>query len=87
MSHCLPRRRRCPAVRFNANWLFGSIATKVKIFSQARLVAESLADYLQRHPDKMGTDTKGKFLTTGDPVKVSQRATQFLKRPLTFQSA
>jgi glutamate racemase len=50
-------------------------------------VAESLADYLQRHPDKMGTDTKGKFLTTGDPVEVSQRATQFLKRPLTFQSA
>jgi len=22
-----------------------------------------LADYLQRHPNKMGTDTKGKFLT------------------------
>ena len=64
-----------------------ALGPKVKIFSQARLVAESLADYLQRHPDKMGTDTKGKFLTTGDPVEVSQRATQFLKRPLTFQSA
>jgi len=40
-----------------------ALGPKVKIFSQARLVAESLADYLQRHPDKMGTDTKGKFLT------------------------
>ncbi|HAJ83275.1 MAG TPA: hypothetical protein DCM25_00805 [Rhodobacteraceae bacterium] len=63
-----------------------ALGPKVKIFSQARLVADSLADYLQRHPDKMGT-AKGKFLTTGDPVKVSQRASQFLKRPLTFQSA
>jgi glutamate racemase len=50
-------------------------------------VAESLQDYLQRHPDKRGTQVKGKLLTTGDPVKVSQRATQFLKRPLTFESA
>ena len=27
------------------------------------------------------------FLTTGDPKKVSSRATQFLRRPLTFQAA
>ena len=60
---------------------------KVKIFSQANLVAESLQDYLQRHPDKHGKQVKGKLLTTGDPVKVSQRATQFLKRPLTFKFA
>jgi hypothetical protein len=26
-------------------------------------------------------------LTTGDPVKVSQRATQFLKRPMQFEAA
>ena len=64
-----------------------ALGPKVKIFSQANLVAESLQDYLQRHPDKRGTQVKGKLLTTGDPVKVSQRATQFLKRPLTFESA
>jgi glutamate racemase len=63
------------------------LGPKVKIFSQAHLVAESLEDYLQRYPDKLGTQTKGKFLTTGDPMKVSQRATQFLKRSLTFESA
>ena len=51
------------------------------------VVAESLQDYLQRHPDKRGRQVKGKLLTTGDPMKVSQRATQFLKRPLTFESA
>ena len=64
-----------------------ALGPRVKIFSQANLVAESLQDYLQRHPDKRGTQVKGKLLTTGDPVKVSQRATQFLKRPLTFESA
>jgi glutamate racemase len=64
-----------------------ALGPKVKIFSQAHLVAESLEDYLQRYPDKLGTQTKGKFLTTGDPMKVSQRATQFLKRSLTFESA
>ena len=63
------------------------LGPKVKIFSQAHLVAESLEDYLQRYPDKLGTQTKGKLLTTGDPMKVSQRATQFLKRSLTFESA
>jgi glutamate racemase len=63
------------------------LGPKVKILSQAHLVAESLEDYLQRHPDKLGTQIKGKLLTTGDPMKVSQRATQFLKRSLTFESA
>jgi len=50
------------------------------------LVGESLADYLDRHPDKMGGGAAG-YLTTGDPVKVSQRATQFLRRQITFASA
>jgi len=50
------------------------------------LVAQSLEDYLQRHPDKLGAATASKFLTTGDPVKVSQRATQFLKRPMQFEA-
>jgi glutamate racemase len=58
----------------------------VTIFSQADLVAESLADYLTRHPDKTGRGQAG-FLTTGDPRRVSDRATQFLRRPITFTAA
>ena len=64
-----------------------ALGPKVKIFSQAGLVAQSLEDYLQRHPEKLGAATARKFLTTGDPVKVSQRATQFLKRTMQFEAA
>lgn len=58
----------------------------VKVFSQANLVANSLEDYLIRHPNMMGRGAPA-FLTTGDPKKVSNRAMQFLRRPLTFQAA
>ena len=63
-----------------------ALGADVRVFSQAGLVGESLADYLDRHPDKMGGGAAG-YLTTGDPVKVSQRATQFLRRQITFASA
>ncbi len=55
----------------------------VKVYSQANLVAEALADYLQRHPSMGGTGQSA-CLTTGDPARVSTRATQFLRRPVTF---
>ena len=58
----------------------------VSVFSQADLVAESLADYLERHPDKKGNG-EAAFLTTGDPARVSNRATQFLRRQITFTAA
>ncbi|WP_127111817.1 glutamate racemase [Shimia sediminis] len=59
----------------------------VQVYSQANLVAESLADYLQRHPNMIGAGTESLFLTTGDAARVSDRATQFLRRKITFQSA
>ncbi|WP_299023683.1 aspartate/glutamate racemase family protein [uncultured Sulfitobacter sp.] len=63
-----------------------ALGANVSVFSQADLVAESLADYLLRHPDKSGTGDAA-FLTTGDPARVSDRATQFLRRPLRFTAA
>ncbi|WP_300055628.1 glutamate racemase [uncultured Roseobacter sp.] len=63
-----------------------ALGENVRVFSQASLVADSLADYLDRHPDMLGTGARG-FLTTGDPRRVSDRATQFLRRQITFQSA
>ncbi|SHE68674.1 glutamate racemase [Ruegeria intermedia] len=63
-----------------------ALGPDVQVFSQGDLVAESLADYLQRHPDMLGTGEAG-FLTTGDSKKVSDRATQFLRRQITFQAA
>ncbi len=64
-----------------------ALGPEVSVFSQANLVAESLADYLERHPAMLGTGTESKYLTTGDPRKVSDRATQFLRRKITFEAA
>jgi len=64
-----------------------ALGPDVKVFSQANLVAESLADYLTRHPNMQGAGRESLFLTTGDPASVSDKATQFLRRKITFQSA
>ncbi|WP_170339335.1 glutamate racemase [Ruegeria arenilitoris] len=63
-----------------------ALGPDVQVFSQGDLVAESLADYLQRHPDMLGGGEAG-YLTTGNPRKVSDRATQFLRRQITFKAA
>ena len=64
-----------------------ALGENVKVFSQANLVAESLADYLVRHPGMLGSGLQSKFLTTGDPRKVTDRATQFLRRRIEFEAA
>lgn len=64
-----------------------ALGADVKVYSQADLVAESLADYLQRRPNLMGAGTQSMYLTTGDPARVSNRATQFLRRKITFTAA
>ncbi|HRO13606.1 MAG TPA: aspartate/glutamate racemase family protein [Paracoccus sp. (in: a-proteobacteria)] len=64
-----------------------ALGSQVKVFSQAALVAESLEDYLNRRPQFRGAGKESKFLTTGNPARVSARATQFLRRPVTFESA
>lgn len=64
-----------------------ALGPEVAVFSQAKLVAESLADYLQRRSGFAGKGTESKFLTTSDPERVTDKATQFLKRKIEFQSA
>ncbi|WP_380052695.1 glutamate racemase [Falsihalocynthiibacter sp. SS001] len=64
-----------------------ALGPDVKVYSQADLVAESLADYLLRRPNLKGSGVKSMFLTTGDPERVSNRATQFLRRKITFEAA
>ena len=63
-----------------------ALGDDVQVFSQGHLVAESLSDYLQRRPEMLGAGPSG-FLTTGDPARVSDRATQFLRRQITFTAA
>jgi len=64
-----------------------ALGRDVKVFSQANIVAESLADYLERRPEMRGAGDQSMFLTTGDPRHVSDRATQFLRRKIEFQAA
>ena len=63
-----------------------ALGADVKVFSQANLVADSLADYLTRHPDMLGSG-RSAYLTTGDAARVSDRATQFLRRRIQFEAA
>jgi glutamate racemase len=63
-----------------------ALGAEVRVFSQADIVAESLADYLARRPG-MGAGGAARFVTTGDPERVSARATQFLRRPIAFEAA
>ena len=64
-----------------------AIGKNVRVLSQPALVAESLADYLTRRPELAGSGSGVRFLTTGDPQQVSSRATQFLRRKITFEAA
>ena len=64
-----------------------ALGPDVTVLSQAALVAESLADYLKRHPAMVGPGTESIFLTTGDPRKVSGGATRFLRRQIEFVPA
>ncbi|MCI2392896.1 glutamate racemase [Aliiroseovarius sediminis] len=64
-----------------------ALGPEVKVYSQANLVADSLADYLERHPNMQGNGRGAQFLTTGDASRVSNRATQFLRRKITFEAA
>ena len=64
-----------------------ALGPDVKVFSQASLVAESLADYLARHPEMRGPGLRSVNLTTGDPQAVSDKAMQFLRRPMPFEAA
>ena len=57
----------------------------VAVYSQPDLVGASLAHYLERHPGMAGGGSNV-FLTTGDPGRVSSRATQFLRREVTFEA-
>jgi glutamate racemase len=51
---------------------------------QPSLVAESLADYLRRHPSFAGGSGSVTYLTSGAPDVVGAQATRFLGRPVAF---
>ena len=64
-----------------------ALGADVKVFSQPDLVAASLANYLERRPEMIGSGAVSMFLTTGDPGRVSDQATRFLRRRVDFHAA
>jgi len=62
-----------------------ALGPEVAVFSQPSLVADSLADYLGRRPEMIGSGTPV-FLTTGDPKFVEAQATIFLRRKISFEA-
>jgi len=64
-----------------------ALGPEVAVYSQPQLVADSLSDYLDRRPEMIGPGRDSAFLTTGDAVNVSRKATQFLRRRITFRAA
>ena len=57
------------------------------ILSQPQIVAESLAAYLERHPQFQGGTGWLECITTGDPKHVSARAEALFGRALPFDAA
>ncbi|MEL7014127.1 MAG: aspartate/glutamate racemase family protein [Pseudomonadota bacterium] len=65
-----------------------ALGPDVRVISQPKLVAESLSDYLDRRPEMRGAaQEQTRFLTTSDPRATSDRATLFLRRPISFAAA
>lgn len=61
-----------------------ALGPDVAVYSQPSLVADSLADYLERRPEMVGSATTSRYLTTGEARRVSSKATQFLRRGISF---
>ena len=56
-----------------------------EILSQGVLAAESLAGYLERRPEYAAPGGGASFLTTGDPARVSARASALLGERFAFE--
>lgn len=62
-----------------------ALGPDVSVYSQGRLTAASLEDYLQRHPDMIGAAGETRCMTSGDPMRVGTAATRFIGRKMVFE--
>lgn len=64
-----------------------ALPAETALVSQPQLVADSLAEYLARHPRFRGGSGQVRFLTTGSPEQVGAGAARFLGAPAAFEPA
>ena len=68
-----------------ADIIRGALPETVDVLSQGRVVADSLADYLHRHPDMAARCTPGgtvRYLTTENAERFSSLASMFMGQPV-----
>lgn len=64
-----------------------ALGTSVAVYAQGAVVAQSLGDYLTRHPEFADQNPLApRYLTSGDPRAVSRAATRFIGRTLEFEA-
>lgn len=66
----------------------GFLPGKMNIISQGKIVADSLKDYLERHPDMTARISRGattRYLTTEEASAFSGLATMFMGHPVTAE--
>lgn len=60
----------------------------IELLTQGGIVADSLADYLKRHPEmeeRLGRDGQIRFFTTDEPTAFDRQATAFYGQPIRSQ--
>ncbi len=63
-----------------------ALPNRTRLVSQPEIVADSLVDYLQRHP-RFAQAGDVVYLTSGNPAQTSRRAELFLGHPVPFTAA
>ncbi len=66
----------------------GYLPQNIQVLDQGQIVAESLADYLQRHPEidrQLLRDSSQRFLTTDDEIAFSKQARLFFGEQITAE--
>jgi glutamate racemase len=64
-----------------------ALPASTAVVSQPGLIADSLADYLARHPRFRGGSGEVRYLTSGDPERTGAHARVFTGHPLPFGPA
>ncbi len=77
----------CTHYPMMADLFQAALGPGVRVFSQGKIVARSLKDYLARHENIGGSGEDSLFLTTGAVQLVSAQATRLLRRDIRFQQA
>jgi glutamate racemase len=64
------------------------LSNKVQLLTQGEIVANSLANYLERHPEmntRLSTGGRRRFCTTDDPAAFEQQAAKFFGAPVSAE--